>query len=162
MNKRVPKPLILIFSLIVSFVAAALGSLATIPNIPTWYAALEKPLLNPPNWVFGPVWTILYTLMGIALYLVIVSKRSVKNQRKLNIYLLFAAQLTLNALWSITFFGLHLIEAAVAVILILLASIVLTIVKFWPYSPLAAKLLIPYALWVSFAAYLTIGIAFVN
>ena len=162
MNIRFPKPLILVFTLAVSFAAAALGNLATIPNIPTWYAALEKPLLNPPNWVFGPVWTTLYTFMGIALYLVIVSKRSVKNQRKLNIYLLFAAQLTLNALWSITFFGLHLIEAAIAVILILLASIVLTIVKFWPYSSLAAKLLIPYAIWVSFATYLTIGIALVN
>ena len=162
MNIRFHKPFILVFSLVVSFAAAALGNIATIPNIPTWYAALEKPLLNPPNWVFGPVWTILYTLIGVALYLVIISKRSVKNQRKLNIYLLFAAQLALNALWSITFFGLHLIEAAVAVILILLASIVLTIVKFWPYSPLAAKLLIPYALWVSFASYLTISIALVN
>jgi len=75
---------------------------------------------------------------------------------------LFGAQLALNALWSITFFGLHLTDAAVGVILLLLASIILLIIKFWPYSRLASKLLIPYALWVSFATYLTIAIAVLN
>jgi len=162
MNMRLPNPIMLLLCVGVTFAAAGIGTIATIPNIPTWYSTLEKPLLNPPNWVFGPVWTLLYLLISISLYLVITSKKSVKKQSKRNLYVLFGAQLTLNTLWSITFFGLHLIEAAVGVILMLLACIIVMIIKFWPYSPLAAKLLIPYVLWVSFATYLTIGIALVN
>lgn len=162
MNIRLPKPVIFMLSIVSSFAAAAIGNLATIPNIPTWYTTLEQPALSPPNWIFGPVWTVLYLLIGVSLYLFITTEKSVKKQRKRNLYVLFGAQLVFNALWSITFFGLHLIDAAVGVILLLLVSIVLLIVKFWPYSSLASKLLIPYALWVSFATYLTISISILN
>ena len=162
MNIHLPKPVIFVLSIVASFAAAAIGNIATIPNIPTWYTTLEQPAINPPNWVFGPVWTVLYFLIGVSLYLFITTDKSVKKQRKRNLYALFSAQLALNALWSITFFGLHLTDAAVGVILLLLASIILLIVRFWPYSRLASKLLIPYALWVSFATYLTIAIAVLN
>lgn len=152
------KTIKLIASIVISFAAGAVGNIATIPNIPTWYAGLEKPLLNPPNFVFGPVWTILYLLMGISLYLV--WTHSAKN--KLPAYVAFGAQLTLNTLWSVVFFGLHMPVLAVAVILLLVAAIVVTMVFFSRISKPAFYLLVPYLLWVCFATYLTIGIVVVN
>ena len=109
----------LIASIVISFAAGAIGSLATISNISTWYAELEKPLLNPPNFVFGPVWTILYLLMGIALYLVWTSKAT---KSKTIAYAAFAAQLVLNALWSLVFFGLHSPELGILVIVLLIGG----------------------------------------
>lgn len=147
-----------IISIIISFAAAAIGSLATTPNIPTWYAYLEKPMLNPPNYVFGPVWTLLYLLIGISLYLVWVQKAKNKTLA----YVVFAAQMALNALWSLVFFGLHMPQLAIVVIVLLLAAIVATIVLFRRIHKVAAYLLIPYLAWTSFAAYLTIGVAALN
>jgi len=149
----------LIASIVISFVAGAVGSLATISNIPTWYAELEKPLLNPPNFVFGPVWTMLYLLMGVALYLVWTSKAA---KSKAVAYAAFVAQLVLNALWSLVFFGLHSPELGILVIILLIGAIVATMVTFYRFSKPAAYLLIPYLLWVCFATYLTIGIAVLN
>jgi len=147
-----------IISIIISFAAAAIGSLATTPNIPTWYAGLEKPMLNPPNYVFGPVWTLLYLLIGISLYLVWVQKAKNKTAA----YVAFAAQMALNALWSLVFFGLHMPELAIVVIALLLAAIVATIVLFHRIHKIAAYLLIPYLAWTGFATYLTIGVAALN
>lgn len=149
----------LIASLVISFAAGGVGSLATIPNIPTWYAGLDKPPFLPPNEVFGPVWTTLYLLMGVALYLVWTTETKKSRERA---YIAFGSQIVLNALWSLVFFGLHLPWLGVAVIAVLLATIVWTIWEFWKHNKLAAYLLVPYILWVSFASYLTLGVALLN
>ncbi len=148
----------LAISLLLPYAAAAIGNLATIPNIPSWYAALEKPLLNPPNFVFGPVWTVLYVLMGISLFLVWNSGGAVKQRA----YIAFGVQLVLNTLWSIVFFGLHQPWIAAFVIVALIVAIVATIVTFRRYSMIAVWLLVPYLAWVCFATYLNIGIALLN
>lgn len=145
-------------SIIFSLAAGAIGSLATVPNIPTWYQQLEKPLLNPPNWIFGPVWTTLYTLMGIALALVILHR----SEGKKRAYVWFGIQLALNTLWSIVFFGFHLPWLAVIIIVALLVSIVMTIREFRRFVPATLWLLLPYLAWVCFATYLNTGIAFLN
>lgn len=150
---------VFIASIIGSFTAGAVGSLATIPNIPTWYAALNKPPLNPPNWVFGPVWSVLYLLMGIALALVILEPG---KQSKQKAYFWFGTQLMLNAGWSLMFFGLHVLWFGVAIIIALIASILMTIHAFYQIKKVSAWLLVPYLAWVCFATYLTIGIALVN
>lgn len=154
---RSPKRLAL--SLLISYGAAALGSLATFPSIQGWYAELAKPDFNPPNWVFGPVWTLLYTLMGVALYIVW-QQRSKQSKRLAFIF--FGLQLALNTLWSVVFFGLHLPLLGVAVIVTLLLAIILTATMFWQFSKLAASMLIPYVAWVSFATALNIAIAVLN
>lgn len=141
------------------FAAGGLGSLATISNIPTWYAALEKPFFNPPNWIFGPVWTVLYVLMAASLY--IVWTKYYKGSKK-RAFAAFVVQLVLNALWSLVFFGLHAPWAGVVVIVALLASIVATMKLFWPISRPAVCLLVPYVLWVGFATALNIAIALLN
>lgn len=153
------KILRLVVSLIIPFVAGSIGNLATLPNLPGWYAALEKPSFNPPNWVFGPVWTTLYVLMGIALWLVWISA---KKHSKRRAYWLFGAQLVFNALWSIVFFGLHAPWLALGVLVALFVVIVATAKEFRIFSPWAAILLIPYAAWVMFAGFLNTAIAVLN
>lgn len=148
-----------VISIGVSLGAGAIGSLATTPNIPTWYAALEKPFFNPPNWVFGPVWTLLYILMGVSLYLVWTAKSKQSKQRA---YTLFAIQLALNTLWSIVFFGLQQPWWAVIVIVMLLVAIGLTMQAFSKFSRTAALLLIPYIAWVTFATALNTAVAILN
>lgn len=155
----IKKIIVFVLSIVTSFAAGALGSLATTPNIPSWYAALEKPVLNPPNWVFGPVWSILYVLMGIALALIILKS---SKQPKKKAYFWFGLQLALNTLWSLVFFGLHSPWLGVVVIIALIVSIVLTIRGFYKINKYAAWLLVPYLAWVCFATYLTIGIATLN
>lgn len=153
------KPAKLLISVGASLLAGAIGNLATNPNIPNWYAHLDKPSFNPPNWVFGPVWTLLYILMGIGLYLVWTSPGS---KAKPAPYVWFGFQLMLNVLWSVVFFGWHMTGLAVVVILALLASIAITARLFWPVSRTAAYLLVPYMGWVLFAAVLNISIARLN
>lgn len=153
------KLLKLISSLAITFTAGAIGSIATISNIPTWYAELTKPWFNPPNWVFGPVWTILYLLMAAALYLVWTSGIQKSKRRA---YWYFGSQLVLNALWSIVFFGLHAPWAAVAVIFMLLVAIIMTIYEFSKFSSTAGALLFPYVAWVLFASFLNISVATLN
>jgi len=155
----IKKVMVFTLSIAASFAAGAIGSLATIPNIPSWYAALEKPMLNPPNWVFGPVWSVLYTLVGVSLALVILKSR---KQVKKKAYYWFGLQLALNALWSLTFFGLHSPWLGVVVIIGLIASIILTIREFYGINKYAGWLLVPYLAWVCFATYLTIGVALLN
>lgn len=155
----IKKLMVFLASIIGSFAAGVGGSLATIPNIPTWYAALDKPALNPPNWVFGPVWSTLYLLMGIALALVILEA---SKQSKKKAYLWFGIQLVLNTLWSLVFFGLHAPWLGVLVIAMLITSILMTIREFYKIKKLSAWLLLPYMVWVCFATYLTVGIALLN
>ena len=154
---RNPKRLLL--SLLVVFAACALGSVVTFPSIAGWYAGLAKPSFNPPNWVFGPVWTLLFTLMGVSLYMVWESRQ---KRSKRTAYILFGLQLTLNVLWSAVFFGLHQPDFALAVIVALLAAVVATIVAFWPFSRTAAILLMPYALWICFASALNGAVSILN
>lgn len=146
-------------SLLLCFVVAFLGSLVTTPSIDTWYVTLQKPSFNPPNWVFGPVWTVLYFLMGVSLFLIWSKKTKNKDKKPLQFFLL---QLGLNLLWSIVFFGLHSPIGAFITIVLLWAAIFYTIILFYKVSKNAAYLLIPYLLWVSFATLLNLAIVILN
>jgi len=130
------------------------GSLFTISEIENWYQTLQKPSWNPPNWLFGPVWTALYVLMGISLFLV---WRSAASQKSTAI-ILFALQLVLNFFWSFIFFKEHQPGFAFAEILVLWLMILLTIFSFGRINKVAAWLLVPYMSWVSFAAVLNFTI----
>jgi len=145
----------LIGSILIAQGAGLLGSVFTFNSVKTWYTTLARPALNPPSWVFGPVWTILYTLMGISAYLIWQQRGSEGAKLALWIY---GVQLVLNALWSVLFFGLHNPALAFFEIIALLIFIIITTVLFWRISPLAGALLIPYILWVSFASYLNFSI----
>jgi tryptophan-rich sensory protein len=146
----------LLVSLLVCFGAAALGSAFTRPAVNGWYATVQRPSFAPPNEVFAPVWTLLYFLMAVALYLVWHER---KNRVRDNLALkLFAVQLALNVSWSAVFFGLRSISGGLVVILLLAITLLATIRRFWPISRLAAACLIPYFLWLSFAAVLNFAI----
>jgi translocator protein len=142
----------LVIILLICFAVAGLGSLATTPNIPGWYATLNKPSWNPPNWLFGPVWTLLYAIMAIAGWLVW------KRVGWGTAMICFAVQLALNLAWSFIFFGAHQTGLAFVEIILLWLAIVATIISFSAVSKPAAALLIPYLLWVSFAAALNFTI----
>jgi len=134
--------------LVLSFAASAVGAVASI-QAESFYAQLAQPVWAPPPWVFGPVWTVLYALMGIAAWLVWRSGGFRANRQALALFLL---QLAFNAVWSWLFFAWHLGVLSLADILVLWILIVATLVSFWRVRPLAGALLIPYLLWVSFAA----------
>lgn len=161
---KLSNPAKLIISLALPQLAGGIGSLFTMNAIPTWYRSLVKPELAPPNWVFGPVWTTLFVLMGIALYLVW-KKWAIlpwsRTQKRLALTV-FGAQLVLNTLWSIIFFGLQSPGSALIEIVFLWLAIVATIVMFAKVSKPAAWLLVPYLLWVSFASYLNFTIWSLN
>ncbi len=142
----------LVISILTCQAAGYIGSLFTSPSIPTWYASLNKPSLAPPNWVFFPVWTALFLMMGISLYLL--WTQALKDRKAKIALIFFAVQLGLNILWSILFFGLKSPLSALIEILILWLAILLTIIKSLKVSKAAAILLLPYILWVSFAAVL--------
>jgi benzodiazapine receptor len=146
--------------ILVCELAGVIGSFFTSPSIPGWYAGLAKPPFNPPNWVFAPVWTILYALMGLSAYLVYEKGPARSEVRKA--LAVFGGQLVLNAFWSIVFFGEHLILGAAVVIVILWAMILASIWLFSKISRTAAYLLIPYILWGSFATVLNISLYVLN
>jgi benzodiazapine receptor len=156
-----PSWLKVIYFIVGAEVAGMIGSLFTFSEIPTWYATLTKPMLNPPSWIFGPVWTTLYALMGISAFLVWQKFENAKNkkQKKTIKFALeiFSVQL-LNILWSIIFFGLHNPALAFLEIAFMWVAIVATIKVFWAISKPAAYLLVPYILWVTFASYLNFSI----
>jgi tryptophan-rich sensory protein len=142
----------LIISITICEAIGGVGSIFTIPSIPTWYAKLIKPGINPPNWIFAPVWTTLLLLMGIALYIVWEKGKDNKNFKPA--IFAFAAQLALNVLWSFLFFGLKSPLLALLEIILLWIAILATISNFQKISKTAALLLLPYILWVTFAAIL--------
>jgi len=146
----------LIIAIVVSELAGIIGSVFTTPSIAGWYAGIVKPALNPPAWVFGPVWTTLFALMGIAAFLVW-KKGSDRKDVKIALGI-FLGQLVLNTLWSIIFFGLHSPGGALIEIGFLWLAILATIIAFAKISKPAAWLLVPYILWVSFAGYLNYSI----
>ena len=155
----------LIIAIIVSELAGIIGAFFTTPSIAGWYATLVKPALNPQAWVFGPVWTTLYALMGIAAFFVWSSYAKASEDKKQGIKIalvLFGIQLVLNTLWSIIFFGLHSTGGAFIEIVFLWLAILATIIAFYKISRPAAWLLVPYILWVSFAMYLNYAIWALN
>ncbi len=142
----------LIGAIVISELAGIIGSLFTFQSIPTWYTTIIRPDFSPPNWIFGPVWTTLFVLMGIALFLVWQKKYA---QKKIGLAVgLFFVQLLLNTLWSIIFFGKHNIGGAFIEIIFLWLAIVATTIAFFKISKPAGYLLLPYIAWVSFAGYL--------
>ena len=149
----------LIASIALCQMAGIIGSVFTASSIPTWYATLEKPFFNPPNWLFGPVWITLYTMMGISFYLI---WHTVKSKKKDKLIKLFLGHLVLNALWSIVFFGAQQMGVAFIVIGLLWTMIVSLIRGFAPLNKTAAWLLVPYLAWVSFATLLNAALWYLN
>ncbi|HWR00157.1 MAG TPA: TspO/MBR family protein [Candidatus Methylomirabilis sp.] len=137
-----------------------IGSVFTFEAIPNWYSTLQKPALNPPSWVFAPAWTMLYALMGISVFLMY--QKGWKRKEGKRALVIFGVQLFLNAIWSLIFFGLRLPGFALVDILLLWIAILVTIITFEKISKPAAWLLLPYLLWVSFAAYLNFAIFYLN
>lgn len=150
----------LIVIAILVFTTATIGSRATIPNISEWYEGLIKPSFNPPNWIFGPVWTLLYAMMTYAAWRVL--GRLETRRDLVRVALTFIAQLIFNALWSIVFFGMHDPASALAVVACLEASVIAMILVFARYDRLAAFTQLPYAAWVAFASLLNLAIVFLN
>jgi translocator protein len=146
------KALKLFASVAICLLAGAFGSIFTSMSIPDWYLTIAKPSFNPPNWVFGPVWTILYIMMGVSAF--IIWKKGIDNPNVRFSLFVFLFQLSLNATWSVLFFGFRSPLAGLAGIILLWIAIVLTIYKFFKLSKTAGWLLIPYLLWVSFASVL--------
>lgn len=171
---------LLLFSILISLSAGVIGSLGTAESVSTWYVTLNKPYFNPPNWLFGPVWTTLYILMGIALYLVwkqLVKPAGVlgwfryqlqktfrkkKRDRIKTAVVFFFIHLVVNALWSIVFFGLKEVGAAFIVIMLLWVMILYLVYEFFRIEKKAGILLLPYLLWVSFASVLNYSIWMLN
>jgi benzodiazapine receptor len=143
-------------SIAVCQLAGFVGSVFTRISVGTWYAALKKPSFTPPNWVFSPVWITLFVLMGIAAFLV--WNKGLSDQKVKTALGIFAVQLILNVLWSVMFFGLRSPLAGLIEIAVLWVAILLTILYFFKVSNTAGILLIPYFLWVSFAAVLNFSI----
>jgi len=139
-------------AMLLSLIAGSIGGLATYPKIATWYAGLNKPSFNPPNWLFGPAWTILYLLMGAAAFLVWQKRAADKRANEALAY--FAVQFFFNIAWSFAFFGAESPLYGLAVIVMLYAAAVVTIWKFWKIDRNAALLLLPYLAWMTFATVL--------
>jgi len=151
----------IIVAVVICLLVGYASGMATQSSIETWYPTLIKPVFNPPNWLFGPVWTILYTMMGVSAGLIWAKKNQSPDLVK-NALLLFSIQLILNAVWSFLFFGLNNTLLAFIEIILLGLLIFETIKKFKPIDTLAAKLMIPYLLWVSFATILNGSIWWLN
>jgi tryptophan-rich sensory protein len=146
---------------IVPVVAASLaGSAATLPQIPTWYAGLEKPPFNPPNWIFAPVWTALYALMALGVFRILRLPIGTPGRRRA--LMVYHLQLLFNIGWSFAFFGANSPVAGLVVILPLIVLIIATIAAFRPLDRLASNLLWPYLAWVGFATLLNASIWWLN
>lgn len=152
----------LLISIVIALSAGLIGSVATSSEITSWYVTINKPSFNPPNWIFGPVWTLLYILIGIALFRVwqksIKSDQKIASPNKRKAIMVWGLQLFLNTLWSFLFFGLNSPAVGLIGIILLWISIVWTIKLFLSIDKLAALLLFPYLAWVSFATVLNLAI----
>ena len=156
----------LIVSIGVSQLAGIIGSFFTFSAITDWYQYLNKPFFSPPNWIFGPVWTILYTLMGISLYLnwIKLSDKKFAKQRSYiqNSVIIFLVHLVVNSVWSIIFFSFQDLLGALVVVVILWSMILWMIVRFKKTDRWASYLLYPYLGWVSFASVLNFTLWLIN
>jgi tryptophan-rich sensory protein len=137
----------------------ALGARFTVPSIDTWYRTLQKPFFNPPDWIFGPVWTVLYLMIAVAGWLAWRSRHVAGARTRMTVY---GAQLALNLAWSLIFFGGRMIGLALVNIVLLLALIGVNAVLFWRADRLAGWLLAPYAAWVAFAGVLNFALWTLN
>lgn len=155
------RALIFSTSLALAFCAGAAGSFFTTGSVDTWYLTLAKPALNPPSWVFAPVWTTLYAMMAVAAALVY-EQRARNPRLSVKALAIYGAHLILNALWSVAFFGLHNPALALGIIALLWVCIALLIALFSRVSRTAGVLLAPYLAWVSFASYLNLMIVLLN
>ncbi len=157
--------LALVAFLAISFGVAALGGFSTIANVNGWYADAGKAFWTPPNVVFGPVWTVLYTLMSVAAWLVWRERHRTEVRPALTVYVV---QLVLNAIWTPFFFGLYpaigpsALWIALVIIVAIDVMVLVTMINFWPKRRLAAVLLIPYWAWVLYATTLNVAIAIMN
>jgi len=154
------KILLLCLALGICLLAGYIGSYFTMPSIPTWYAGLVKPDLTPPSWVFGPVWTTLYVMMGLSLYLMLLHGLNNRDVQFGVVFFLF--QLLLNVSWSFAFFSMHSIFLALMAVIALWATLLCTMIQAFRVSAGAGALLIPTFLWVSFAMYLNYAIMQLN
>ena len=149
-----------IIAIIICELVGILGAVFTVRAIPSWYEKLRKPSFRPPNWLFGPVWTLLYLLMGIASARV--WNLRIENEAALPALVAFLSQLALNGIWTPIFFGWKKLGLAAIEIILLWISIVLTVAAFWLVDHASAWLLVPYLAWVSFASVLNIAIWLLN
>ena len=149
----------LIVSIALPLGIGSVAGLFTAEAIPGWYETLNQPSFNPPNWIFGPVWTTLYLFMGISLFLV--WKQSASKERNIAIFV-FLLQLALNFCWSFIFFFFNMIGLALIEIILLWISIIIMLVLFYKIKPIAAYINIPYFLWVTFATILNTSYYFLN
>jgi benzodiazapine receptor len=149
----------LILSIVICQLAGFVGSLFTGMSVSTWYSALQKPSFTPPDYVFAPVWILLYLLMGIAAFLV---WREIESKEVKGALLFFSIHLAVNLLWTAIFFGLRSIYGGFIVITILWTMILVLMIIFRKISTLSSILLIPYFLWVTFASILNAGIMILN
>ena len=149
----------LVACIAVPLIVGGISGYITASQITSWYATLNKPSFNPPNYLFGPVWTLLYIMMGVSLFIVLNTPEDKPRKRAAAI---FSVQLFLNFCWSIIFFSLHRPDFAMAEIILLWVSIVAMIVSFFRLKPVAAYLQIPYLLWVTFASALNLSILLLN
>lgn len=173
---KIKSPVLLVVSIVLSHLAGFIGSFATASTVDTWYAVLAKPDFSPPNWIFAPVWLSLYTLMGIALYLVWLQIQKPvgilawfkyklnrkKRERIQSAVVFFMIHLVVNALWSLVFFGMKELGSAFVIITLLWAMIIVLIKEFLRIDKRAAYLMVPYLAWVSFAAALNYSIWMLN
>lgn len=149
---RLPVSIKLIISIAVPLIGGFLSGLASMSNVAQFYAKLAKPSFSPPGWLFGPAWTILYILMGVAAFLI--WQKGLDAKGVIPALIVFLIQLAINFSWSPVFFGLQSIAGGLILIIILWLAIIVTIVLFWRLNYVAGVLLLPYLLWVTFATVL--------
>jgi tryptophan-rich sensory protein len=149
----------LIISILIPLALGAIAGRFTAQAVPDWFASLNRPSFSPPNWIFGPVWTVLYILLGISLYLI---WKQIPSKERNNALLIFSIQMFLNFIWSFVFFYFNQIGLALIVIVGLWISIVFMLISFYKLKPSAAYLNLPYLLWVTFASVLNAGYFILN
>ena len=158
-NSRMTDTMVLVGFVVLSYCIAAIGGLSTASSVKGWYAEILKPAWTPPNWVFGPVWTVLYGIIAWSGWRFF---RAEKSPLRLKVLKIYGLQLALNALWSPVFFGAQQYLAGAVVILALAVAIGVLILRGRSLDPLAAWLLTPYLVWVTYASSLNIGIYVLN
>ena len=153
------KTIQLVLCILICLSIGALGGIATASGVNSWYLTINKPFFNPPNYLFGPVWSLLYLLMGVSIYIIL---QAPKNEHRTKAIGIFSLQLFLNFCWSFLFFKFQLLGWAFVEIILIWISIVFMILIFRPVNKTAAYLQIPYLLWVSFASILNGSIWYIN
>jgi len=148
-----------IFCVILCELVGSIGAVFTAMSVKTWYLQINKPSFNPPNWLFAPVWGILFFLMGVSLFLVWQKKGQKPIKKAITV---FSVQFLFNIAWSMAFFGFHSPLAGLIVIIVLWLAIIWTMIEFYKISKPAGLLFTPYLLWSTFAAFLNATILYLN